>query len=584
MSVKKKLLVVVLFLLVLLVVICGLIWHMLHYTMIDFRFYPNDATTLDLRGEEISMSHYRKIRRRLDVEEILWDIPVQDKFYPMDAEQVAVTALTDDDLEAMDFLKSLKTVDATGCTDYDLLLQLQERRPELEIRYSVQIGGQDYPQDATRLELTGITEAERDYLTLLPKLRAVNVSGSENADQLKKLQNWCHNQGIAFSVTLGGSSYGDTAQTLQVDGITAEELDLVQFLPELQSLCLTEPAAEVGALIAAREAYPDIDLSWEKKISGITVSSKDTEIDLSGAGKNTAKTQTGTAGAAAQPKAAGTATQKTASGTATNTAGAATQTNKTDTAAAEVSTGTTKVSKTRVPVTAPTVDLAEVEKAMEYFPDAQTLFLGECGIDNEKLADFRERKRAEYKVVWSVQCGDELLVRTDATTFMPTREQVYYFFDEDTYNLRYCEDMICVDLGHMAITKIEWAAYMPHLKYLILAHTQVQNIDPISSCKELIFLELDYSPVKDFSPLVGCTALEDLNIGLTYADVTPIAKMTWLKSVWFVGRGGCVGILSQGLPNAQLYYAGDITVGGGWRNKQNYYDMRDLLGMSYMKG
>ena len=221
---------------------------------------------------------------------------------------------------------------------------------------------------------------------------------------------------------------------------------------------------------------------------------------------------------------------------------------------------------------------------MSYLPDAEQVFLGKCGLDNEELAALRERERENYKVVWTVQLGKKLTARTDATTFMPVREHVYYFLDDDAYNLRYCEEMLCVDVGHMGLTNIDFVSGMPHLQFLILAHNgQLQDISPISSCKELIFLELDWSAVKDFSPLVGCTSLEDLNIGLTYPSVDPLMQMTWLKNLWMVERGGGYQ-LSQALPDTKIVATANATVGAGWRNLPNYYKMRDMLGMEYMKG
>ena len=167
---------------------------------------------------------------------------------------------------------------------------------------------------------------------------------------------------------------------------------------------------------------------------------------------------------------------------------------------------------------------------------------------------------------------------------MPVREHVYYFLDDDAYNLRYCEEMLCVDVGHMGLTNIDFVSGMPHLQFLILAHNgQLQDISPINSCKELIFLELDWSAVKDFSPLVGCTSLEDLNIGLTYPSVEPLMQMPWLKNLWMVERGGGYQ-LSQALPDTKIVATANATVGAGWRNLPNYYKMRDMLGMEYMKG
>ena len=229
------------------------------------------------------------------------------------------------------------------------------------------------------------------------------------------------------------------------------------------------------------------------------------------------------------------------------------------------------------------INLEELDRQMAYFPEANLVFLGECDLDNDLLAAHRDQVREQYKLVWTVSCGEKLKTRTDATTFMPVREYVYYFNDEEAYNLRYCEDMICIDIGHMSIHNIDFVEYMPNLQYLILAHTQLQYIDPISTCKNLKFLELDWSPVKDLSPLTGCTALEDLNLGMVYADFSPVEEMTWLKNLWMVDCSSAARYrMSQVMTDTRVMVTGAATVANGWRDLENYYAMRDLLEMRYM--
>jgi len=104
---------------------------------------------------------------------------------------------------------------------------------------------------------------------------------------------------------------------------------------------------------------------------------------------------------------------------------------------------------------------------MAYFPGTGTVFLGESSLDNETLAAQRDLVREKYKLVWVVSCGNKLKTRTDALTFMPVREKVFYFNDEEAYNLRYCEDMVCIDIGHMSIHNIDFVEHMPDLEYLI---------------------------------------------------------------------------------------------------------------------
>ncbi len=225
----------------------------------------------------------------------------------------------------------------------------------------------------------------------------------------------------------------------------------------------------------------------------------------------------------------------------------------------------------------------ELESQLAYFPDLEKLILCDCGLDNETLAAYRERVRADYKVVWSVQVG-ELTVRTDETTFMPVREDSYVR-DSVMADLYYCEDMIVVDVGHMAVSNLDWLYGMPNLQYLILADTNVKDLTAVGTLKELIYLELFLSPgITDYSPLLGCTALEDLNLSLTYGDTSVLAQMTWLKHLWANSCGLSEEekeLLRSSLTGTVLVLDGGWQLGGGWRDLDNYYAMRDLLGMYY---
>ncbi len=233
----------------------------------------------------------------------------------------------------------------------------------------------------------------------------------------------------------------------------------------------------------------------------------------------------------------------------------------------------------------PIDSIDQAKQIAALFPNLTKLIVNSVGIDNEAMAAYREEVRSDYKVVWTIYFSDKCKARTDDTYFMPTKQGEYYFQDSYTHDLRYLEDMVCLDLGdHSNIKNIEYVAYMPHLKYLILAWSQVQDISPISNCKELIYLEIDHCIVHDYTPLLGCTALEDLNISDPhyYVDVTPVTQMTWLKNLWAQDRSYTDKVtLKEALPDTNVVISGTPN-GQKWRNLQNYYDMRDYLGMYYM--
>ena len=541
------------------------VWFLLTHVWVAGTFYSRNADVLDLRFADVTTEDYDKLRKKAPNSEILWRIPFQGKTYDQDTDVLYVTSLTDEDVATLDYFTRLKTVEAQKCTDYPQLAALTARRPEVTVEYAVTIDGREYPQDTAVVSISGITEEEINLLTYLPELTAVTAVGCRTPEQMTRLRDFCQEKGLSFALRFGTKTYPDTVQELDVTGVTDGELELLQLLPELKTLHLKNPEADPETVAQLRSTYPKADISWEVEIAGVSFPDDTKEVDLSAVLESSAaQTAAGTA--------AGT---QTAVGDQTTT--------KTQTTTG-TATGTQSTKETQSTAPAVTLNLEDLEKKMSYLSDAKQVFLGKCGLDNEELAALRERVRDSYKLVWTVQLGKKLTARTDDTTFMPVREHVYYFLDEDAYNLRYCEDMLCVDVGHMGLTNIDFVKGMPHLQILILAHNgQLQDISPISSCKELIFLELDWSAVKDFTPLVGCTSLEDLNIGLTYPSVEPLMQMTWLKNLWMVDRGGAYQ-LSQALPDTKIVASADVTVGAGWRNLPNYYKMRDMLGMEYMRG
>ena len=541
------------------------VWFLLTHVWVAGTFYSRKADVLDLRFADVTTADYDKLRKKAPNSEILWRIPFQGKTYDQDTDVLYVTSLTDEDVATLDYFTRLKTVEAQECTDYPQLAALTARRPEVTVEYAVTIDGREYPQDTAVVSISGITEEEINLLTYLPELTAVTAVGCRTPEQMTRLRDFCQEKGLSFALRFGTKTYPDTVEELDVTGVTDGELELLQLLPELKTLHLKNPEADPETVAQLRSTYPKADISWEVEIAGVSFPDDTKEVDLSAVLESSAA--------------------QTAAGTAagTQTAVGAQTTTKTQTTTG-TATGTQSTKETQSTASAVTLNLEDLEKKMSYLSDAKQVFLGKCGLDNEELAALRERVRDSYKLVWTVQLGKKLTARTDDTTFMPVREHVYYFLDEDAYNLRYCEDMLCVDVGHMGLTNIDFVKGMPHLQILILAHNgQLQDISPISSCKELIFLELDWSAVKDFTPLVGCTSLEDLNIGLTYPSVEPLMQMTWLKNLWMVDRGGAYQ-LSQALPDTKIVASADVTVGAGWRNLPNYYKMRDMLGMEYMRG
>ena len=490
------------------------LWYTTSHVFIGGEVYDRDVQLLDYREEKITPDYYDQLRKTFPNARILWNVPFQGYFQPNDIRELTIRSLTESDMDQLQYFENLQTLDARGCSDYDLLESLRERYPQLQVHYTIPIGGKEWSWDADTLLVERISEADAKLLRYFPRLRRLDARGCRAYDLLEQIRRSWPNLWVEYTVDIGGNEYPTDTDTLYLTGVGVGELAKnLAYLPQVKTVGVQDPVADGGTMTDLQEQYPRIDFSWETAIQGITVTSTQTELDLTG-------------------------------------------------------------------VENP--DLEILEQKLSHYPLLETVILGPCGVDNEELAAFREKMREEYKVVWTVQIG-EMAVRTDETTFMPTKFGLE-LVEEDAYNLRYCEDMICVDVGHKEIITCQWAAYMPHLKYLILADTRVSDLTPLTGLKELIYLEIFITPVIDYSPLLTCTALEDLNISYTHGNYQVLYQMTWLKRLWWAGSYLSSTLAQEKLPNTELMFNRISSTGLGWREGQNYYDMRELLGMSVMFG
>ena len=454
--------------------------------------------------------------------------------------------------------------------------KLLRRLPGCQILWNVPFQEGTVPSDAREITVSTLSQEDMRILSYFPGLETVHGEACTDYENLLQLWKQRPDLQVIYSVALGAESYGAGTDRVVLESVTQEQISRLAYLPNLKSvLC----SGGEGETVSRLQTYcREHQLEFQIAL-GEEAISPDAETVTADA---ITDEQLGLLEFLPELKQLHLRRPK---------ASAEKLMQFQDSRPGLTLTWEQELCGQLLPSTAEEIDLsgakvsnlAELDQQMTYFPAAKLVFLGECGLDNELLAAHRDNVRDRYKLVWTVSCGSKLKTRTDATTFMPVREYVYYFNDEEAYNLRYCEDMVCIDIGHMSIHNIDFVEYMPNLQYLILAHTQLQSIDPISSCKKLKFLELDWAPVKDLSPLTGCTALEDLNVGKIYADFAPVEEMTWLKNLWMVECSTAARYrMPQALPDTRVMVAGAATVANGWRDLENYYEMRDLLGMQYM--
>lgn len=466
---------------------------------------------------------------------------------------------------------------AISLEDFD---ELGRKIPGTEILWSIPLSGSYYTSDSREITLTRLDASELGTLDYFPDLEVVNAEHCTDYAALAAAYARYPEITFRYTVPVSGIAYAPDTTTVTLTSLTQEDISMLEVLP-----CLTkvdgQNCREYDLLQQIARSHPEWEVTLLTSIAGTEISSSTTQADITGATYKELSV-----GLAAMPN------LKELTLHAPQTTGAELVQLREEYPGVDIHWditvfGTTfSDDATEVDVSAqPIGSIEEAKRIGALFPNLEKLIVDSTGIDNEDMAAYRDEVRSQYKVVWTVIFTDNCKARTDETYFMPIKQGEYYFEEKNIYNLRFCEDMVCIDIGHSTVKTIDFAAYMPHLKYLILAWTQVEDITPLQNCKELIYLELDHGIVHDFTPLLGCTALEDLNITdhMWGCSLEPITQMTWLKNLYAMDYSYVdQQLLINSLPNTRVVTTVLSPANGGWRGLQNYYDMRDYLGMYYM--
>jgi internalin A len=438
------------------------------------------------------------------------------------------------------------------------------------------------------LAVSTLTEEDAQMLAYFDALEELDATGCLELDAVAAFRDRNPQCRVTYQVILGGEAYPQDTAVLELEDASADELlEKLTHLPTLTSVFLRGELPEMAQIRRLQETFPEVEFHWEFTFEGIALSDETAELDLSGRELNYAETA----------RVMGylpnlTHANMTGCSLTDQELMALADSVKDCFFLWEMTFGDFLLSTAaeEIDISGTALESVEpVEDLLPYFPNLKKIVMCKCGIDDETM-DALNKRHEDVRFVWSVRIK-YVDVRTDATWFYPFKfDRDMTVNNKDLYPLRYCTDMVCIDIGHMVeVTDCEWAAFMPNLKYFIIGETAISDLSPLSGLKNLEYFEMFTVPVTDYSPLLGCTGLKDLNLGKTYAPAAPIAQMTWLENLWWCDcatKGNPCSdapeILPEALPNTTLRLYGAHPTAAGWRQLPNYFAMRDFMGMFYL--
>lgn len=229
------------------------------------------------------------------------------------------------------------------------------------------------------------------------------------------------------------------------------------------------------------------------------------------------------------------------------------------------------------------VDLYEVFSVL---PNLTRVDLCKTGFTNAEYAALQDTF-PDIRMIWEI-VWHHWTFRTDVVAFstMKTCAQTFFLYDEDAQYLRYCTDLVALDLGHNRVHDWSFLQYMPNLKILIAVDNQVKDLSWIQYTPKLEYLEFFVGYVTDLSFLQYTPNLKDLNISYNrVSDATYLYDLPNLERLWMehtrIPRSEYQK-LKETYPNAKIVRDGEGSIDQGWRTHERYYAMRDMFKNNYV--
>lgn len=427
--------------------------------------------------------------------------------------------------------------------------------------------GASFSPDAT--ELTVVPDAdEYELLDRFPALTSVDLSGASCCPELLAWTEAHPDVAVRYTVPLGGVPIENDAVRAEIPTLT--DPDLLQYLPALRALTVTEPIApETAALLAARA---DLTLCYTVRAGDLTIPNDTVELDASGL--SPAYADDLAAAIPALPKlrrirlrgADGTsdwtldqadALQRAREGVLVDYP--VTAFGRTFSLADEV-------------VSFNNLDLGrktnELRALLPYLRNVGRLDMENCNIGNRTMANLREAF-PNPKIVWRVHVG-KYSCRTDAIMIKFSYDNnPYRLHNDDLTALQYCNEVQYLDLGHNRFSNTRFLYHMPEIRVLIVAAGYVTDISGVETCTKLEYCEFLSGGIRDVSPLAACTELKHLNIAYNKIDdITPLYGLKKLERLW-MSRNPIpqeqIDTIRSLLPDCVIDTTTHNPTGGGWR-------------------
>ena len=434
---------------------------------------------------------------------------------PMELVEELAVVMTEGEIYKLSSYPNLKRVDFSGSTCYAAILKYKDNHPDIQVTYTVNLGGTEISSQETSVTLApGAFDYDLllENLRYLPLLETISLPDiSLDALQINDLIGAYPEVSLNYSVNLLGNSYDLSTAELDLSHMSsaqaAEVAAQIGLLTNLTSVTLSNSLSMTDVAML-QDANPAATFHYSFTLFGKNLSTTTETVEY----KNQNIGDDGE---------------------------------------------------------------AELRQALAILDNCSRFVLDNCKIDFEILAAIREDFRDGPNVVWRVYFGRDY--RYNALTDQETIRAVYNVTDDTISGLKYCEGAKYIDMGHNeTLTDLSFIGYMPNLEVLIASGCAVKELVGFENCKKLTWLELAYCyKLENIDSLVGCESLRFLNLSFTNVksymalDGLPLERFVCLSPKASTEEQNIFVSIHPKPECITVYYGYSNPYGYGWRYDDN---------------
>ena len=412
-------------------------------------------------------------------------------------------------------------MDARSCRDYDALLELIQRRPDLQVNYRVDLGDTQLWGDATDCivsnENVHLLLANLPYLTNLQHVDALSCTDYETLMRIRAAR---PELDLSYCVVIGQIPQAADATVLSLDIQHAPDaMELLQYFPNLTEVTFEGLADDLELMYRMKERYPNVVICWDFEVCGVETSSTATELILNNIPMESTQTVED---------------------------------------ALKYFYNLQRVEMCQCGISGEDMDALWKRHPETRFVWSIRMGSGYVRTDEKAFIPFKygynidhpfyDTQVKELKYLVDLECLDLGHMRMTDISFLQYMPKLRFLI---------LADVVCSDFTVLA--------NLTNLEYLELFHSRFDDVQLLMNLKKLQDLNIGWVQLKNPELLKELTWLKRL-----WTNVNGMTRMELVE-------------LRDSMPDTYVYIDSKHPTEGGWRQSPLYYEMRDMLGMFYMQ-